>query len=370
MSIGRSITKGIEKIFSVAKRRGLEEEEKRQLIIENITKELSKFSNEDLEKITMLAKTTRAIQKKDAKAISEFISKSPKEKLDKVTSLAETTKDFKEKDVKAIAKFVNKISKENLEKFADIAEIVELIQEKDAKAIFEFISKAPKRKLEKIAILAGIARSIPELKEIKIAPESGVKFRESQGTPGRLGGMGRPLEQEGVSAEVTEEIKKRIEVRRKEVERMGLSFGIARVISELEILRGVTLPPAEIAMIREETRRGIQIHRGEGREISKKIEILFKKGVMLLKLGKYEEAYEVFNDIISKDKNLKGAWLNRGVVAGGLGKTKKEIYYYGKALKLDQHYIPAITNLALTYKSIGNNEEANKYFEILESLGR
>ena len=349
MSIGRAITKGIEKIFSVAKRRGLEEEEKRQLFIENITKELSKFSNEDLEKIAMLAETARAIQKKDARAVTEFISK--KENLEKVTSLAKTTKDFKEKDVKAISKFVNKISKENLEKIADIAGIVKVIQAKDARAIFDFINKAPKRKLEKIAILAGIASTIPEFKEIKIPSESVVKvieFIKFQENLRRLEELERLSEQRKILP--PDEIK-RI---RKEIEKMGLFGGTARLASELEDLK----------------RRSI-IHRGEThggeREISEEIEIPFQKGVMLLKTGKYGEAYDVFNDIISENPNLKSAWLNKGVAAGGLGRTLEEIDCYKEALRRDRNYATALANLALAHESCGNIEEANGYFEKLKS---
>lgn len=360
MSIGRSITKGIEKIFSVAKRRGLEEEEKRQLIIENITKELSKFSKEDLEKITMLAETTRAIQKKDAKAISEFISKSPKEKLDKITSLAETTKDFKEKDVKAIAKFVNIISKENVEKIEDIAGIVEVIQEKDAKAIFEFISKAPKGKLEKIAILAGIASTIPGLEEIKIPSGSVIKFdiyREyikAQEIQRRLEDIEK-LSKQGKTLP-PEEIK-RI---RKEIERMGLFSGIARVAAELERVGpgGRTLSPDESALSRDEIER-IRTHEGEVGEIleDEEIETLFRRGIRLLKVGRNNEAYDYFNKIIFKNPKLKSAWLNKGVAVGKLGDFQEEIDCYKRALEIDKNYAKAVVNLLIaeSFKSTGGD---------------
>jgi tetratricopeptide (TPR) repeat protein len=327
---------------------GKKGEDKRRLGIELIAKELNNFTCEDLERIVKFLKIAKT------------------------------------------SKFVDLLSEENLKKIADIAEIVEAIEEKEASTIFEFITKAPKRKLEKIAILAGIARSIPELEDIRIPSEGGVKF-DKYIEYIRYREIQRRLKDiEELSKKRRTLHSEKIKKLRDEIEKMGLFAGIARIAAEVDqfgpgdkplkpnekalkageralqpgergLRSGESTHEGERLLVGEEGETSTLLThdeiqrisverevRGEEREISEEIKNLFSEGVRFLKDRMNRRAYDIFNEIISRNNNLKGVWLNKGVAAGRLGKKQEEIDCYKRALEIDSDYEQAYINLQIT----------------------
>jgi tetratricopeptide (TPR) repeat protein len=82
------------------------------------------------------------------------------------------------------------------------------------------------------------------------------------------------------------------------------------------------------------------------------IESSYRKGISLLKKEAYEDAKECFDEIITMNPNIKGAWLNRGVASGGLGDIKEEIACYDIALRKDKKYEKALHNKKIAGRKI------------------
>ena len=95
----------------------------------------------------------------------------------------------------------------------------------------------------------------------------------------------------------------------------------------------------------------LKIKRLYGREL--KIDSLYVKGIDLLKKGAFKSAYRYFDKITEQDLNLKGAWLNKGVALGNLGKFDEEIVCYKIALRIDKNYEKALDNIKVAKKSLG-----------------
>lgn len=293
----------------------------------------------DLKKIVKISNAAQKIHEDDLKEISDFLNKIPKEDRDKIAILANASHKINGQDVKKISKLFKKFSKEELEKTEILAKTERVIRKDYAKAIFEFLSKTSKKDLEKMALFTGTSK-LPEINSLE-----------------------RSSEQVVSSDERRKEFEKKMKERREELEREGLSSGLARIILGIEVLEERTMPNEEIERI---------THRGEGREFAEDIETSYKKGVIFLKMRKYEEAYVIFSEI-AENLNLKGAWLNKGIAAGRLGRiledgTHEEIYCYRQALSIDRNYASALANLALAYERMGDIYESNRYFDELKAL--
>jgi tetratricopeptide (TPR) repeat protein len=72
--------------------------------------------------------------------------------------------------------------------------------------------------------------------------------------------------------------------------------------------------------------------------IADKAENFFQKGLGLLKLGRYVEALDSFNQAIELDPQQAKAWNGRGVSLEKLGKNQQALASYEKALLLDSDY--------------------------------
>jgi tetratricopeptide (TPR) repeat protein len=82
------------------------------------------------------------------------------------------------------------------------------------------------------------------------------------------------------------------------------------------------------------------------------VESSYRRGISLLKKKAYGDAKKCFEEIITMNPNLKGAWLNRGVASGGLGDIKEEIACYTIALRKDKNYEKALHNKKIAERKI------------------
>lgn len=358
-------------------------------------KELEKsrefFRSELLKKISSLEERTKRLdeleksieglksllvddKEKDAKVIFEFISKSPKRKLEKIAILAGIARSIPEPQE-------IKIPPESVITHADIIDIKEIGNR-----------------------LNWIEGRLEGSKRCLFSVDADIRLEEDLNN----GVIPKDLQDEFTKREflsfdnapipVTEETENEwiiadkfcirrengqlnvyfyIEETKREIEEMDLFSALAMVISELNALREgfPFLNPRAKEKLREMIKREIS-SLGSGtiasesdshiqREeiyvdevhipaIHKETKALFQEGVKLLeggegvklfKKGKNKKAYDKFNEIIKKNSNLKGAWLNKGVASGRLGKTGEEIYCYIEALGIDRGYDKAIHNL-------------------------
>jgi tetratricopeptide (TPR) repeat protein len=325
-------------------------------------------------------------KEKDAKAIFEFISKSPKRKLEKIAILAGIARSIPEPHEIEIPP----------------GSVITHAQKMDLTRIDNRLKGIERRVGEYKRCLFSVDTRLEDNLKKNEFPED---LRDIFKNNGFLLPENVPItkgnENEWIIADkfiirkengelnvyfYIEEIKRE----EKEAEEMGLFSALARVISELNALREgfLFLQSGEKDRLRELVKGEIsslamdrvaseldrsreredRMHEGgisgdevriqeiheEERGISEETEALYQEavdllkegeGIKLVKKGKNEKAYVIFDRIILTNPNLKGAWLNKGVAAGRLGRRDEERYCYTEAFKIDRHYDKAIHNL-------------------------
>lgn len=70
-------------------------------------------------------------------------------------------------------------------------------------------------------------------------------------------------------------------------------------------------------------------------------DILHNKGIVLIKLGKYNEAIIVFDKILSLNPKDVAGLYNKGVALDKLGKHLEAKQYQNKALQINPNYSPS-----------------------------
>jgi tetratricopeptide (TPR) repeat protein len=101
-------------------------------------------------------------------------------------------------------------------------------------------------------------------------------------------------------------------------------------------------------------------------------DILSNKGMVLIKLQRYDEAGKVFDMVLSIDPANVAGLYNKGVVLEGMGNTDGANKYYKTALKINPNYKPELINrLSLSLSidkvkplAIGPSDIKNKYLNI------
>jgi tetratricopeptide (TPR) repeat protein/predicted amidohydrolase len=90
------------------------------------------------------------------------------------------------------------------------------------------------------------------------------------------------------------------------------------------------------------------------------IEGWYNRGVVLEKLGRYDEAVKCYDEAIRINPNFAKAWLNKGVALGKLGKYNEEVECYDGIIKINPDYDEAWTNKGIALLSLGRYDEAIK----------
>ena len=73
-------------------------------------------------------------------------------------------------------------------------------------------------------------------------------------------------------------------------------------------------------------------------------DILLNKGMVLIKLQRYDEAGKVFDRVLSLDPNNVAGLFNKGVAMEGMGNADGANKYYKTALKINPNYKPELIN--------------------------
>lgn len=285
-------------------------------------------SEEEIEKSANLAKTARAIPKRDLRAISEIINKISKEDIEKITALAEATKGFKRENARAISKFIKKFSKEELEKIEKILIKIKSSEMKDKLAKLEDsgIFKMSADKIEDLKAGIEVAELLPVLDELELT------------TPDKqLPPLGLDEIKKGINS-CRAGIIHKLDNRTKGLEEL--------TSHEPKITAKILLKIVDEYKIRE-----LQIRE------------LHHKGVELLEKESYKEAHDCFASIIQINSRLKKAWLNKGIALGLGGSLEDEINCYIKALEIDENYREAWYNRGIALKNLNRPDEAEECFK-------
>ena len=85
-------------------------------------------------------------------------------------------------------------------------------------------------------------------------------------------------------------------------------------------------------------------------------DILTNKGIVLIKLERYDEAIQIFDKILSIDANNAGALYNKGVVLDIEGKGLEAKEYKDKALEIDPNYSGEFFNRVSTITQVAGKQ--------------
>jgi tetratricopeptide (TPR) repeat protein len=89
-------------------------------------------------------------------------------------------------------------------------------------------------------------------------------------------------------------------------------------------------------------------------------DILNNKGMVLIKLGKYDEAIKVFDKILSLNSKDVAGLYNKGVALGKLGKPLEAKVYQQKALQINPKYVSDFINRLSVANSLVPEKKMSK----------
>jgi len=90
---------------------------------------------------------------------------------------------------------------------------------------------------------------------------------------------------------------------------------------------------------------------------------LDRKGLILYKLGNYEEAIKFYNKALKIDSEDPTTLTRKGMALHGLGNYERAITYYDMALDIDPDKKRALYHKGNTLYEMGNHDEALTYFD-------
>lgn len=82
------------------------------------------------------------------------------------------------------------------------------------------------------------------------------------------------------------------------------------------------------------------------------------RGIAYMAHHRYKDAVSDFNEVVRRNKDDAGGYVNRGNAYRSLDQQQKAIDDYSKALKLDQDHFHALNNRALAHTSLKNYDKA------------
>jgi tetratricopeptide (TPR) repeat protein len=84
----------------------------------------------------------------------------------------------------------------------------------------------------------------------------------------------------------------------------------------------------------------------------------YNKGLLLMKMHKYEESIAYFDEAINLCGTFYGSYNNKGVALGFLGRHDEAIKFFDKAIELGPGEVDALNNRAFAYIKMGQEEKA------------
>ena len=79
--------------------------------------------------------------------------------------------------------------------------------------------------------------------------------------------------------------------------------------------------------------------------------ILTNKSIYLTKIGKYNEALDLFNKALASDPNHAPALFNKGVLLDNMGRTDESFDLKQRAAEIDPDYDGGFVNILATSQS-------------------
>lgn len=93
----------------------------------------------------------------------------------------------------------------------------------------------------------------------------------------------------------------------------------------------------------------------------------YEMGKRLMDQGRYNEALEVFYDLVSRKENPE-YYYNIGYIKTAQGKHSEAIEAFSKATELDRLFARAYEQMGRAFRALGKPEEAEKYMELAAEI--
>ena len=90
---------------------------------------------------------------------------------------------------------------------------------------------------------------------------------------------------------------------------------------------------------------------------------LNNKGLAFVKLGRTDEAIQLFDKVLAMDANDSDALNNKGLAFVKLGRTDEAIQLFDKVLAMDTNNTDSLVNKGLALYNLGKTDEAVKYYD-------
>jgi tetratricopeptide (TPR) repeat protein len=98
--------------------------------------------------------------------------------------------------------------------------------------------------------------------------------------------------------------------------------------------------------------------------------VLLHRGMDKVKQKKYEEALEIFEQVLAKNQDIAEAWNNKGVALYGLGRVEDALQCYDRCIGMDTENLDALRNKGFLLRNQKRLEEALQvYDEVLQKGG-
>ncbi|MGA1847706.1 MAG: tetratricopeptide repeat protein [Thermoplasmatota archaeon] len=101
------------------------------------------------------------------------------------------------------------------------------------------------------------------------------------------------------------------------------------------------------------------------------LEVLHDKAVVLMKLGRLDEAEEVLRGFLARREGPAQVWHNLGTVMEAKGENARAMEAYERALELDENYYPSLYSKGRVLQKSGRMEEGKELLQrALDMEGR
>lgn len=90
----------------------------------------------------------------------------------------------------------------------------------------------------------------------------------------------------------------------------------------------------------------------------KSSELMYARGLALIRLGRYDEAEKALLDLVGTDESFYRAWSDLGVTYDETGRYTEAVAAYTQALKIEPKYFPALKNRGNSQRKLGHYADA------------
>jgi tetratricopeptide (TPR) repeat protein len=103
--------------------------------------------------------------------------------------------------------------------------------------------------------------------------------------------------------------------------------------------------------------------------MNNKEKVMLHRGMDKVKQKKFEEALEIFEQVLDMNQEIPEAWNNQGVALYGLGRIEEAMQSYDRCLAIDPENLDALRNKGFLLRNQKKLEEALQVYDSVLQKG-